>query len=232
MRAGARRRNGTVDGCPELWSVAGGVRDFRALVGRVWALRSTSQTEQTPSDPHDCVRAVRGRDLQCGHTVARRAETRSSGGRGQPAPAPGALMELNRMKGEVSEELRRSFEGWTMTTRLRQHASADCFYRPDGRRTRILAALPREFTYADLKRVIKSHGGSKVDERIMATHLNHQTSSPSGSGASPTGGCASVRRPRSRRRSDDGPTMIARRIMRARPWTSRSSTRRGPRRPP
>ena len=84
-------------------------------------------------------------------------------------------MELNRMKGEVSEELRRSFEGWTMTTRLRQHASADCFYRPDGRRTRILAALPREFTYADLKRVIKSHGGSKVDERIMATHLNHQT---------------------------------------------------------
>ena len=53
-------------------------------------------------------------------------------------------MELNRMKGEVSEELRRSFEGWTMTTRLRQHASADCFYRPDGRRTRILAALPRE----------------------------------------------------------------------------------------
>ncbi len=84
-------------------------------------------------------------------------------------------MELNRMKGEVSEELRRSFEGWTMTTRLRQHASADCFYRPDGRRTRILAALPREFTYADLKQVIKSHGGSKVDERIMATHLNHQT---------------------------------------------------------
>ena len=84
-------------------------------------------------------------------------------------------MELNRMKGEVSEELRRSFEGWTMTTRLRQHASADCFYRPDGRRTRILAALPREFTYAELKRVIKSHGGSKVDERIMATHLNHQT---------------------------------------------------------
>ena len=79
------------------------------------------------------------------------------------------------MKGEVSEELRRSFEGWTMTTRLRQHASADCFYRPDGRRTRVLAALPREFTYADLKRVIKSHGGSKVDERIMATHLNHQT---------------------------------------------------------
>ena len=84
-------------------------------------------------------------------------------------------MELNRMKGEVSEELRRSFEAWTMTTRLRQHASADCFYRPDGRRTRILAALPREFTYAELKRVIKSHGGSKVDERIMATHLNHQT---------------------------------------------------------
>ena len=41
--------------------------------------------------------------------------------------------------------------------------------------TRILAALPREFTYAELKRVIKSHGGSKVDERIMATHLNHQT---------------------------------------------------------
>ena len=79
------------------------------------------------------------------------------------------------MKGEVSEELRRSFEGWTMTTRLRQHASADCFYRPDGRRTRILAALPQEFTYAELKRVIKSHGGSKVDERIMATHLNHQT---------------------------------------------------------
>ena len=84
-------------------------------------------------------------------------------------------MELNRMKGEVSEELRRSFEAWTMTTRLRQHASADCFYRPDGRRTRVLAALPREFTYADLKRVIKSHGGSKMDERIMATHLNHQT---------------------------------------------------------
>ena len=84
-------------------------------------------------------------------------------------------MELNRMKGEVSEELRLSFEGWTMTTRLRQHASADCFYRPDGRRTRILAALPREFTYAELKRVIKSHGGSKMDERIMATHLNHQT---------------------------------------------------------
>ena len=84
-------------------------------------------------------------------------------------------MELNRMKGEVSEELRRSFEGWTMTTRLRQHASADCFYRPDGRRTRILAALPREFTYAELKRVIKSHGGSKTDERVMATHLNHQT---------------------------------------------------------
>ena len=53
-------------------------------------------------------------------------------------------MELNRMKGEVSEELRLSFEGWTMTTRLRQHASADCFYRPDGRRTRILAALPQQ----------------------------------------------------------------------------------------
>ena len=135
-------------------------------------------------------------------------------------------MELNRMKGEVSEELRRSFEGWTMTTRLRQHASADCFYRPDGRRTRILAALPREFTYAELKRVIKSHGGSKVDERIMATHLNHQTAS----GASRTGGCASVHRPRSRRRSDGGPT----RQNQDRPWTSRSrsSTRHGPRRPP
>ena len=84
-------------------------------------------------------------------------------------------MALNRMKGEVSEELRLSFEGWTMTTRLRQHASADCFYGPDGRRTRILAALPQEFTYAELKRVIKLHGGSKMDERIMATHLNHQT---------------------------------------------------------
>ena len=89
------------------------------------------------------------------------------------------------MKGEVSEELRRSFEGWTMTTRLRQHASADCFYRPDGRRTRILAALPREFTYAELKRVIKSHGGSKVDERIMATHLNHQTVLAVGQGRVP-----------------------------------------------
>ena len=84
-------------------------------------------------------------------------------------------MALNRMKGEVSEELRLSFEGWTMTTRLRQHASADCFYRPGGRRTRILAALPQEFTYAELRRVVSLHGGSRQDMRIMATHVNHQT---------------------------------------------------------
>ena len=114
------------------------------------------------------------------------------------------------MKGEVSEELRRSFEGWTMTTRLRQHASADCFYRPDGRRTRILAALPREFTYAELKRVIKSHGGSKVDERIMATHLNHQTILAVGQRRVPDrrlrfGPPPAVTPPKRRRTDDDRP---------------------------
>ena len=87
---------------------------------------------------------------------------------------PGA-MALNRMGGEVSEELRLSYEGWTDTTRLRQHASADCQYRPGSRRTRILAALPQEFTYAELKRVVSLHGGSSHDMRTMATHINHQT---------------------------------------------------------
>ncbi len=84
-------------------------------------------------------------------------------------------MALDRVAGEVSEELRLSFDCWTDTTRLRQHASADCEYRPGSRRTRILAALPQEFTYAELKRVVSLHGGNKRDIEIMATHLNHQT---------------------------------------------------------
>ena len=96
---------------------------------------------------------------------------------------PAEAMALDRVAGEVSEELRASFESWTETTLLRQHPSTDCVYRPTSMRAKILRELPRrvsdgaalEFTYAQLMETVAKLGGSMRDVTIMATHLNHQT---------------------------------------------------------
>ena len=99
------------------------------------------------------------------------------------AGLPAEAMALDRVAGEVSEELRASFESWTETTLLRQHPSTDCVYRPTSMRAKILRELPRrgsdgaalEFTYAQLMETVAKLGGSMRDVTIMATHLNHQT---------------------------------------------------------
>ena len=88
---------------------------------------------------------------------------------------------MDRVAGEVSEELRASFEGWDHNTLLRQHPSTDCVYRPTSMRARILRELPstepggNAFTYAQLMETVAKLGGSVRDVQIMATHLNHQT---------------------------------------------------------
>ena len=92
-------------------------------------------------------------------------------------------MALDRVAGEVSEELRLSFESWTDETWLWQYPSTDCVYRPTSMRAKILRELPRrgsdgaasEFTYAQLMETVAKLGGSMRDVTIMATHLNHQT---------------------------------------------------------
>ena len=86
-------------------------------------------------------------------------------------------MALDRVAGEVSEELRASFESWDEHTLLRQHPSTDCVYRPTSMRARILRELPQdsEFTYAQLLETVDKLGGTMRDVAIMATHLNHQT---------------------------------------------------------
>ena len=86
-------------------------------------------------------------------------------------------MALDRVAGEVSEELRLSFESWTDETWLWQYPSTDCVYRPTSMRAKILRALPieRVFTYAELMGKVTKLGGSIRDVKIMATHLNHQT---------------------------------------------------------
>ena len=86
-------------------------------------------------------------------------------------------MALDRVAGEVSEELRASFESWTETTLLRQHPSTDCVYRPTSMRAKILRELPQDssFTYAQLMETVAKLGGSLRDVTVMATHLNHQT---------------------------------------------------------
>jgi len=86
-------------------------------------------------------------------------------------------MALDRVAGEVSEELRLSFESWTDATRLLQFPSTDCVYRPPSMRAKILRALPIEstFTYARLMETVAKLGGTMRDVTVMATHLNHQT---------------------------------------------------------
>jgi len=86
-------------------------------------------------------------------------------------------MALDRVAGEVSEELRASFESWTDATRLLLFPSTDCVYRPTSMRAKIKSALPIEstFTYAQLMETVAKVGGSMRDVQIMATHLNHQT---------------------------------------------------------
>ncbi len=86
-------------------------------------------------------------------------------------------MALDRVAGEVSEELRASFESWTDATRLLQFPSTDCVYRPTSMRAKILRALPIEstFTYARLMETVAKLGGTMRDVTVMATHLNHQT---------------------------------------------------------
>ena len=91
-------------------------------------------------------------------------------------------MALDRVAGEVSEELRASFESWTDATLLRQYPSTDCVYRPTSMRAKILRELPKSgngvinaFTYAELMATVTKLGGSLRDVAIMATHLNHQT---------------------------------------------------------
>ena len=86
-------------------------------------------------------------------------------------------MALDRVAGEVSEELRISFEGWTDATLLRQYPSTDCVYRPTSMRAKILRELPQdsEFTYAQLMETVAKLGGGLRDVTVMATHLNHQT---------------------------------------------------------
>ena len=89
---------------------------------------------------------------------------------------------MDRVAGEVSEELRASFESWDAQTLLRQYPSTDCVYRPTSMRGRILRELPQSsgpganvFTYAELMETVTKLGGSIRDVQIMATHLNHQT---------------------------------------------------------
>ena len=88
---------------------------------------------------------------------------------------------MDRVAGEVSEELRASFESWDEHTLLRQYPSTDCVYRPTSMRARILRELPstepggNAFTYAQLMEIVTRLGGSHRDVTIMATHLNHQT---------------------------------------------------------
>ena len=84
---------------------------------------------------------------------------------------------MDRVAGEVSEELRLSFESWTDATRLLQFPSTDCVYRPPSMRAKILRALPIEstFTYARLMETVAKLGGTMRDVTVMATHLNHQT---------------------------------------------------------
>ena len=91
-------------------------------------------------------------------------------------------MALDRVAGEVSEELRASFESWDAQTLLRQYPSTDCVYRPTSLRAKILRELPQSsgpganaFTYAELMETVTRLGGSIRDVKIMATHLNHQT---------------------------------------------------------
>ena len=91
-------------------------------------------------------------------------------------------MALDRVAGEVSEELRASFESWDEHTLLRQYPSTDCVYRPTSMRAKILRELPKSgngvinaFTYAELMATVTKLGGSLRDVAIMATHLNHQT---------------------------------------------------------
>ena len=91
-------------------------------------------------------------------------------------------MALDRVAGEVSEELKASFESWDEHTLLRQYPSTDCVYRPTSVRARILRELPQSsgpvanaFTYAQLMETVARLGGSIRDVKIMATHLNHQT---------------------------------------------------------
>ena len=91
-------------------------------------------------------------------------------------------MALHRVAGEVSEELRASFESWDAQTLLRQYPSTDCVYRPTSMRAKILRELPKSgngvinaFTYAELMATVTKLGGSLRDVAIMATHLNHQT---------------------------------------------------------
>ena len=91
-------------------------------------------------------------------------------------------MALDRVAGEVSEELRASFESWDAQTLLRQYPSTDCVYRPTSMRAKILRELPKSgngvinaFTYAELMATVTKLGGSLRDVAIMATHLNHQT---------------------------------------------------------
>ena len=86
-------------------------------------------------------------------------------------------MALDRVAGEVSDELGASFYRWTETTLLRQHPSTDCVYRPTSMRARILRELPQDsdFTYAQLLETVDKLGGTMRDVAIMATHLNHQT---------------------------------------------------------
>ena len=89
---------------------------------------------------------------------------------------------MDRVAGEVSEELRASFESWDEHTLLRQYPSTDCVYRPTSMRAKILRELPKSgngvinaFTYAELMATVTKLGGSLRDVAIMATHLNHQT---------------------------------------------------------
>ena len=86
-------------------------------------------------------------------------------------------MALDRVAGEVSEELRLSFEAWTDETWLWQYPSTDCVYRPTSMRAKILRELPQDssFTYAQLMETVAKLGGSLRDVTVMATHLNHQT---------------------------------------------------------
>ena len=86
-------------------------------------------------------------------------------------------MALDRVAGEVSEELRLSFESWTDETWLWQYPSTDCVYRPTSMRAKILRELPQDssFTYAQLMEIVARLGGSLRDVTVMATHLNHQT---------------------------------------------------------
>ena len=123
-------------------------------------------------------------------------------------------MALDRVAGEVSEELRASFESWDEHTLLRQYPSTDCVYRPTSMRAKILRELPKSgngvinaFTYAELMATVTKLGGSLRDVAIMATHLNHQTILDICQNQIPTSGCASVHpvTPSKRRRTEAPP---------------------------